>query len=85
LTLNHVCISLSPTSITNLSIAQLKEIIAVKEQITGLEAELAKLIGTALPAKSPEIPAKKARKGISAAGKARIVAAQKAMYPQCSR
>ena len=68
-------------SITNLSLAQLKEIVAVKEQITNLESQLAKILGgKALPAKSPAGPVKKARKGISAAGKARIIAAQKARW-----
>ena len=71
-------------SIASLSIAQLKEIITVKERITSLEAQLAKIIGSNTQSKAatvaPAAPVKKPRKGISAAGKARIIAAQKARW-----
>jgi len=68
-------------SITNLSLEQLKQAIAIKEEIAELESKLAKLFGgKALLATTPVAPARKARKGMSATGKARIVAAQKARW-----
>ena len=64
-----------------LSLEQLKQVISIKEEIASLEQKLAKMAGgKALPAKSPEGPVKKARKGISSAGRARIAAAQKARW-----
>jgi len=63
------------------SLEQLKEIVAVKEQITSLEAQLAKIIGgKALPVISVEAPAKKGRKKMSSAAKAKIAAAAKARW-----
>ena len=65
-------------SIVNLSAQQLRQAAGIKEKISALEKELATLIGSnaaSIPPKSTK-PAKK--KGVmSAAGKARIVAAQK--------
>ena len=70
-------------SITNVSIGQLKEAIAIKKQIARLEQKLAKLTGgKVLPVAFIEAPAKKARKKrkMSAAGRTGIVAAQKARW-----
>ena len=66
------------SSINNLSIQQLRQAADLKERIAALEKELNQLFGsTAGPA-----PAKVLKKkgGMSAAGKARIVAAQKARW-----
>jgi len=62
-------------NLTELSIGQLKKAVALKEGIAKLEAELAALAGSS----SPTAPAPTARKkgGMSAAGRARIAAAQK--------
>ena len=66
-------------NLQTVSIKQLKQVISIKEEIATLENKLAKLTGEkALPAISPEAPAKKARKGMSAAGRAKIIAAQMA-------
>lgn len=66
-------------SITNLSLAQLKEIVSVKEQIGNLEQKLSKLLGgKALT--SVIAPAKKTRRKMSAAARAKIAAAQKARW-----
>ena len=65
-------------SITDLSVKQLRQVINLKEKIEALENQLSQLAGsTAKPvvAKAP----KKKRK-MSAAGKARIVAALKARW-----
>jgi hypothetical protein len=68
-------------SIASLSIAQLQEAIVIKKQIVSLHEQLAKLVWDKHESiTAPKVPAKKARKGISAAGKARIVAAQKARW-----
>ena len=68
-------------NLQTISIEQLKQVISIKEKIASLESQLAKLTGgKALPAISPEFPVKKTRKGMSAAGKARIAAAQKARW-----
>jgi len=60
-----------------LTLAQLKNAVAIKEKIETLGKELASILGT--PAAKPA-PAKLARKKISAAGIARIKAAQKARW-----
>ena len=66
------------------TINQLKHAIAVSEQIEKLQAELASLFGGSAKAAAPAkaAPAVKARKkgGMSAEGRARIVAAQKARW-----
>ena len=59
-------------NISELSIQQLKKAVALKERISKLEAELASLTGA-----SSKAPAAKKRKGMSAAGRARVAAAQK--------
>ena len=75
---------LSPMSTLNtLSISQLKRAVALKEQIAQLEQELSAIAGGAKPAATPAVAAAKPapkKGGMSAAGRARIVAAQKARW-----
>jgi hypothetical protein len=68
-------------ALLSLTSAQLKRAAAIKEQITNLEKELVGILGKPTPAtKTPAAkPVKKKRK-MSAAGRARIVAAQKARW-----
>jgi hypothetical protein len=70
-------------NITNLSAQQLRQAASLKDQIQSLENQLAKILGsstpaTPTPATSPK-PAKKKGK-MSAAGRANIIAAQKARW-----
>ena len=72
--------------ISNLSLAQLKQALTLKEQIESLEQELSGVLGgvpapvaVAAPAAAPT-PRKKPV--ISAAGRARIAAAQRARWAQ---
>ena len=68
-------------NLQSVSIEQLKQVISIKEEIASLETKQAKLIGgKALPVVATEAPAKKIRKGMSAAGRAKIAAAQKARW-----
>jgi len=65
----------------NLSSKQLRQAADLKEKITALELEFSTILGgngngTPSPFKAP----KTAKKGMSAAGRARIVAAQKARW-----
>lgn len=59
----------------NLTASQLRQAANLKEKIAGLENELAQLMGTKAASTATAKPAK--RGGMSAAGKARIAAAQK--------
>lgn len=65
-------------SIINLSAQQLRQAANLKDQIAALEKELAALTGTSVKTAAPKAaqPVKK-KGGMSAAGKARIAAAQK--------
>lgn len=66
---------------TNLTPQQLRRAADVKERINALEKELSQLLGTAAPASAPAAAtAAPKRKKISAAGIARIRAAQKARW-----
>jgi hypothetical protein len=65
-------------SILNLSAQQLRQAANIKEKIAALEKELLTLTGTKAITVAPK-PAKK-KGGMSAAGKARIIAAQKARW-----
>ena len=65
-------------SINNLSAPQLRQAADLKERITALEKELNKLFGS--PTKLLAAKVVKKKGGMSAAGKARIVAAQKARW-----
>ena len=69
-------------SITDLSVQQLLQAANLKEKIETLENELNQLLGSSAEAGSASgaTSAPKKRGGMSAAGKARIVAAQKARW-----
>ena len=65
----------------NLTSKQLRQAADLKEKIDGLESELATILGgngSGMP--SPFKTAKTAKRGMSAAGRARIAAAQKARW-----
>ena len=67
-------------TLLSLTATQLKHAAAIKEKITSLEKELVAILGGAPAAKAPAAkPVKKKRK-MSAAGRARIAAAQKARW-----
>jgi|HubBroStandDraft_1064217.scaffolds.fasta_scaffold227057_1 hypothetical protein len=75
--------SLHMSSINDLSVQQLRQAANLKEKIVALEKELSQLFGsTAKPSavKPAATKAPKKKGGMSAAGKARIVAAQKARW-----
>lgn len=63
------------TILTDLSSAALRRAVQLKEQIEVLERELNILLGQSGPKRS--VPMSRSRPGISPAGRARIVAAQK--------
>ena len=66
---------------TNLTPKQLRRAADVKERIDALQEELSQLLGASAPAPTPAAaPAGRTRKKISAAGIARIRAAQKARW-----
>jgi hypothetical protein len=62
----------------SLTIAQLKRAIAVKERLLALETELASILGS--ESRGTVAAPSGARGGISAAGRARIAAAQRARW-----
>ncbi len=64
--------------INNLSVQQLRKAANLKEKIEALEKELSQLLGSTVKPIAAKAPKKKG--GMSAAGKARIVAAQKARW-----
>ena len=66
-------------SLASLSVRQLKQAIAIREQIESLEKELSQLLG-ASDISSPSPAAKSGRRYVSAAGRARMAAAQKARW-----
>ena len=66
------------SSILNLTVQQLRQAADLKEQIADLENQLNHLVGSTT--QSVAAPAPKKKGGMSAAGKARIVAAQKARW-----
>jgi hypothetical protein len=65
---------------TNLTPKQLRRAADVKERIDALQEELSQLLGAPAPAEAEAAPAKPRRKKISAAGIARIRAAQRARW-----
>jgi hypothetical protein len=69
------------SEINNLSAKQLRKAANLKDKIAGLEKELTKLLGSAPVLANPREskPARKKRR-MSAAGRARIAAAQKARW-----
>jgi hypothetical protein len=62
-------------SITNLSSKQLRQAADLKEKIVALEKELGQLLGSTTKPVAAKAPKKK--KGMSAAGRAKVAAAQK--------
>ena len=64
-------------NITNLSSQQLRRAADLKEKIAGLESELAAVLGNATKVTPVAGKPAKKKRGMSAAGKAKIVAAQK--------
>jgi len=72
------------SNLFDLSPAQLKRAAAIKEKISVLEKKLVSILGSPAPVAKPVVPAKK--KGIlSAAGLARIKAAQKARWAKIKK
>jgi hypothetical protein len=68
-------------SIANLSVQQLRQAADLKEKIAGLEKQLGQILGlTAKPAATPTTKAPKKKGGMSAAGRAKVAAAQKARW-----
>ena len=65
---------------TNLSINQLKQAIQIKEQIEKLESQMHRIMGGIAKSSPVRTLATKVRKTMSAAGRARIAAAQKARW-----
>lgn len=63
------------SSINQLTPAQLRKAASLKEKIAGLEKQLAAIMGAPAPSAPAKAPRKKSK--MSAAGRARIVAAQK--------
>ena len=70
---------------TNLTPKQLRRAADVKERIDALQEELSQLLGAPAPAEAEAAPAKPKRKKISAAGIARIRAAQRARWAAVRR
>jgi hypothetical protein len=68
------------SSITNLSIQQLRQAADLKEKISALENQLSRLLGSPAPAQPAAAKAVKKKRGMSAAGRARIAAAAKARW-----
>jgi hypothetical protein len=66
------------STINHLSSKQLRRAATIKEQIQSLENELGRIIGASI--KPVAAVARKKKRKMSAAGKARIVAAQKARW-----
>jgi hypothetical protein len=70
------------SSILNLSVTQLRQAADLKEKIVALENELSQLLGSSAKAVAAPVAAKAPKKkgGMSAAGKAKVAAAQKARW-----
>ena len=64
------------TNLQNLSVEQLRKVIAIKEEIESLTAQLAALTGDEAPAEAEAAPKRRRRK-MSAAARAAIGAAQR--------
>ena len=65
-------------SINNLSVHQLRQAANLKEKIEALEKELSQLLGSTTKPAAAKTPKKKS--GMSAAGRAKVAAAQKARW-----
>jgi len=72
------CRGMSP-SIADLTLAQLKRLVAVKEQIASLETELARILGAVAEEESTPMPTVRKRR-LSAKGRAAIAAAARARW-----
>ena len=68
------------SSLLNLSVQQLRQAADLKEKIAALENQLSQLLGSNTTAAPITIEAPKKKRGMSAAGKARISAAAKARW-----
>jgi hypothetical protein len=70
------------SSIANLSAQQLRQAADLKEKISALENELSQLLGSSAKAAAAPVVGKAPKKkgGMSAAGKAKVAAAQKARW-----
>jgi hypothetical protein len=71
------------SSVNQLTVQQLRQAANLKEQIESLEKQLSQLLGSTQKSAAAPVAAKDAPKkkgGMSAAGKAKIVAAQKARW-----
>lgn len=66
------------SSITDLSIQQLRQAANLKEKISALETQLSQLLGST--AKPVAVKAVKKKRGMSAAGRAKIAAAARARW-----
>ena len=71
---------MATNSLSNLSVQQLQRAITLKEKIEALEGELSQILGA--PATEAPARAVRRRPQISAAGRARIAAAQRARWAQ---
>ena len=67
------------TNLSNLSVAQLKRAVSIREQIDSLSEELREILGGGANGVPSPLVYKK-RKGMSAAGRARVAAAQRARW-----
>jgi hypothetical protein len=65
-------------SLSNLTSQQLRKAAAIKDKLLSLQRELNKLLGAG--ATSPVAPKKRKTRKMSPAGRARIIAAQKARW-----
>ena len=70
------------TSLTDISIDQLRRAIAVKEQLESLQRQLDGLLAAPAPAAAPAVTKKG---GMSVAGRARVAAAQRARWARQKR
>ncbi len=64
--------------LANISLQQLKQAVAIRERIDGLETELARILGGQSPATRNATPSRKRK--LSAAGRARLSAMMKARW-----
>jgi hypothetical protein len=78
LTQSRLCLTTNPfmTPLNNLSVAQLREAVAIKEQIEQLETQLASIFGETT---TPEVAGKKRRR-MSATSRARMAAAARTRW-----
>jgi len=67
-------------SLSNVSVKQLRQAITIRERIEALEAKLGRLFGGSDGAAAPARNGRRKRRGMSAAGRARIAAAARARW-----